>query len=593
MQQSNLERETVAAIRQDRPEAGRRSDTAGMQLYLTVGLTSDVGPRRKLNEDCADYRIPDDRVLYQGKGAIFVVADGMGGHQAGDVASRQAVSLVLDGYYADDASQPSDSLVRAIKAANRSLYEAALSDPDKSGMGTTLVAAIVLGYKVYVANVGDSRAYVIDEQRIVQITEDHSWVEEQVQAGLLTREQANVHPQRNLITRALGSKPSVKVDLFEGELHEGQSVLLCTDGLSNPLSDQQMARIILAATPAEAAQELVRQAAELGGDDNATALVVRASAPHTNTVQDSVETMVSSSSSEKGIPKADQAGRRQSQARFHLKGRRQQAVVVAVTALLLLSLCAAIAWLAGPGQLVGGRMDVAPRIAPIVDPRLVGSSLEQAAAYLGYAGLEEMLAAHGGQLDASGLGTLELWPSETWLLLVGRAQADRCSDRVCSFQIQMDDQVYNVTYQPVADDQPRAGSRRVHVFGFVQGDCTDERTCTDVAASHIERERSWLTWWKPRWEDVFHAGGADSPVWVYGIVATGTGGLVVPADRLGLETGDQILARGNWLEGEQLSAFDAAEIYVLEQTRYVPVSSQISPALLPTVTLEPIQTANP
>jgi serine/threonine protein phosphatase PrpC len=591
MQQSNSERDTVAIVHEDPPEAEQGADMASVELDLEVGLASDVGPTRKLNEDCADYRLPGDKALPQAKGAAFVVADGMGGHQAGDVASNQAVALVIEGYYADDATQPGDSLVRAIKAANRSLYEDALSDPAKSGMGTTLVAAIVLGRKVYVANVGDSRAYVIDQQGIVQITQDHSWVEEQVQAGLLTREQAGLHPQRNLITRALGSKPAVNVDLFEGELHAGQTLLLCSDGLSNPLSDQGMARIILAAPPAEAAQELIRQAAELGGDDNATALIVKASAPRAEVVQDSVETVVTSRPTGEEIPAVSQPGQPQSQAGFSLKERRWRGPAVVVAATVLLGLCAAIACLVGPEQLLGKQADVGPRIGPIVDHRLAGNSLEQAAAYLGYSGLAEILAAHEGQLDASSLGTVELWPSERWLLLVGPAQADRCSGRVCTFQVEMGDQIYSVSYQPVPDDQPRAGSRRVRVFGTVQGSCANGSACTGVVASHIERERSWLAWWRPRWEDIFHAGGAESPVWVYGIAAAG--GLISPDDELGLEAGDRVLARGEWLEGEQLAEFDAAEVYVLERDRYVPASSQISPASLPTVTLEPTQTMNP
>ncbi|MCL7454576.1 MAG: Stp1/IreP family PP2C-type Ser/Thr phosphatase [Anaerolineae bacterium] len=290
MQQIDSGKERVASARQGSSGAARGPDASSAELSLDIGLASDVGPIRELNEDCADFRVPEDRALYQAKGAIFVVADGMGGHQAGDVASRQAVALVIEGYYADDASQPSDDLVRAIKAANRSVYEEALSDRSKSGMGTTLVAAIVLGHKVYVANVGDSRAYALVDQAIVQITEDHSWVEEQVRAGLLTREQANHHPQRHLITRALGSRSSVDVDLYEGELHAGEMLLLCTDGLSNPLSDLAIGRIIRALPPADAAQRLIREAEELAGDDNATALVVKLVPSRTEVTQDTVET---------------------------------------------------------------------------------------------------------------------------------------------------------------------------------------------------------------------------------------------------------------------------------------------------------------
>jgi serine/threonine protein phosphatase PrpC len=593
MQQNDSGRDTVAMAAKVPAEDATGPDTGSVELNLEAGLASDVGPRRKLNEDCADYRLPEDRALRQAKGAIFVIADGMGGHQAGDVASRQAVSLVIDGYYADETPQPGDSLVRAIKAANRSLYEEALSDPAKSGMGTTLVAAVVLGHRVYVANVGDSRAYVIDDERSLQITEDHSWVEEQVRAGLLTHEQAAVHPQRNLITRALGSKPSVNVDLFEGELHEGQSLLLCTDGLSNPLSDQQMAQIILTVPPAEAVQQLVEQAAELGGDDNATALVVQARGSRTETAQDRVETMVASRPPAEGNSTASWTTQPRARLRLPLRERRWQALVAVVAAALVLGLCAVIAWLGGLGGLLDRQADIVPQVGPLVDQRLASSSLEQTAAYLGYAGSTEILSAHGSELGAATLGTVPLWPSERWLLLVGPAQADGCAGRVCGFQIELGDWTYRVTYQPVPDDQPRAGSHRVRVFGRVQGDCAEGAACSEVSANRIERERSSLAWWRPSWHATFRSDEVDGPVWVYGFVATGEGGLLTPDEGGGLEAGNQILARGEWLEGEQSLAFDAAEVYVWEGDRYVPVSSQVSPALLPTVTLEPTQVTSP
>jgi serine/threonine protein phosphatase PrpC len=593
MQQSDPEGDTLAIAGKVTAEEASGSNRDTVDLNLEVGLASDVGPRRKLNEDCADYHLPADKARHQAKGGIFVVADGMGGHQAGDVASRRAVSLVIDGYVADEAPLPSDSLVRAIKAANRILYEEALSDPAKSGMGTTLVAAIVLANKVYVANVGDSRAYIVDEQGMTQITEDHSWVEEQVRAGLLAPEQAATHPQRNLITRALGSKSSVNVDLFEGELHEGQTLLLCTDGLSNPLSDQQMAQIILAVLPGEAAQQLVQQAAELGGDDNATALVVQATGSRIETAQDRVETTVTSRPSGEGNSEVSRQTQPRGQIRLPLRERRWQALVVVVTAALVLALCGLVGWPGGLGALLGSERDGVPQIGPIVDPRLAGSSLERVAVYLGYAGSNEILAAHSGPLDAATLGTAPLWPRERWLLLVGPARDDRCAGRVCGFQVQIGDWTYRVTYQPVPDDQPRAGSHRVRVFGLVQGDCAEETACTEIVANRIERQRSLLAWWKPRWQGIFRAGAADGQVWVYGLAATGTSGLIAPDEGSDLEAGARILARGTWLEAERSMAFHAAEVYVLERDRYVPVSSQISPALLPTVTLEPTQVTSP
>ena len=243
-------------------------------LDLVAVKLTDTGRVRSHNEDYVDYFLPPDPQQQARKGAIYLVADGMGGHQAGEVASKGAVELVSQRYYADTSRDVGTSLVRAVQAANQQLHAQARSDPSKSGMGTTLVAAVTLGRKVYVANVGDSRAYLINKTNMTQITEDHSWVEEQVRAGLLTHEQAKRHPQRNLVTRALGSKPAVDVDLFEGELGRGDALLLCTDGLTGRVEDREIATIVRSHAPTEAARLLVAAANERGGSDNITVLIV-------------------------------------------------------------------------------------------------------------------------------------------------------------------------------------------------------------------------------------------------------------------------------------------------------------------------------
>jgi serine/threonine protein phosphatase PrpC len=245
-------------------------------LELRAAKLTDVGQARPHNEDYVDFCIPSDPRQLAQKGSIFLVADGMGGHQAGEVASKGAVEATLAHYQADTAHDVGTSLVRAFRAANQQLYAQAEGDPSKGGMGTTLVAAVILGRKVYVANIGDSRAYLINKHGISQITEDHSWVEEQVRAGLLSEEQARRHPQRNLVTRALGSKPAVEVDLFEGEISAGDSLLLCSDGLTGRVADQEIAAIVREQPPAEAARRLVALANERGGNDNITVLIINA-----------------------------------------------------------------------------------------------------------------------------------------------------------------------------------------------------------------------------------------------------------------------------------------------------------------------------
>jgi serine/threonine protein phosphatase PrpC len=243
-------------------------------LDLVAVKLTDVGRARPHNEDYVEYFTPSDPLQLAEKGSLYLVADGMGGHQAGEIASAAAVELVIANYYGDASRDITACLARAFYAANQQLHNQAEADSSKRGMGTTLVAAVVLGNNVHIANVGDSRAYLINSRGITQITEDHSWVEEQVRAGLLTPEQARRHPQRNLVTRALGSRPTVEVDLFEGEIGKGDTLLLCSDGLTSRVEDPEIASLILEHRPQDAARRLVALANERGGNDNITVLIV-------------------------------------------------------------------------------------------------------------------------------------------------------------------------------------------------------------------------------------------------------------------------------------------------------------------------------
>ncbi|MEJ2211951.1 MAG: Stp1/IreP family PP2C-type Ser/Thr phosphatase [Anaerolineae bacterium] len=252
---------------------------AGPSLHLVAAKLTDVGRARDHNEDYVGIHVPPDAQQQAAKGIMYAVADGMGGHQAGEVASQGAVETVIGQYYSDANPDVGSSLVRAFRAANRSIYEQSQADPDRSGMGTTLVAAVILGRKVYVASVGDSRVYLINAGGIRQITEDHSWVAEQIRMGLLSPEEARHHPQRNVVTRALGSRPEVDVDLFEGEIAEGDSLLLCTDGVTGHLEDHELAALVQGSPPEEAARQIVAQANERGGKDNMGLIIVTATRP--------------------------------------------------------------------------------------------------------------------------------------------------------------------------------------------------------------------------------------------------------------------------------------------------------------------------
>lgn len=244
-------------------------------LRLDVAQLTDVGRKREHNEDNMAYVIPKDPMVMAHKGALFIVADGMGGHAAGEVASEIAVDTVSNVYYQNDNDDVPAALLHAIRRANAAIHQRAAENMLRSGMGTTCVVAALRGNVAYVANVGDSRAYIIRKSRIRQVSQDHSWVAEQVRAGLLTEEQARTHAQRNVITRSLGTQPEVEIDLFREALEEGDTLILCSDGLSGLVSDEDLMRTVEQFMPQESVYHLVERANENGGPDNITAIVAR------------------------------------------------------------------------------------------------------------------------------------------------------------------------------------------------------------------------------------------------------------------------------------------------------------------------------
>jgi serine/threonine protein phosphatase PrpC len=245
-------------------------------MRLMVAQRTDVGLKRQHNEDTVAYIIPKDREILARKGALFVVADGMGGHAAGEVASEMAVSTVTTLYYQDDGDAP-DCLLRAIQYANAIIFQKAMENVEHNGMGTTCVAAILLGEVAYIANVGDSRAYLVRKGQARQISQDHSWVAEQVRAGAMSEADARQHEMRNMITRSLGSLPEVEVDIFAEQVQEGDTLVLCSDGLSGMISDSEILTIVEHYSPQECVFRLIERANSYGGNDNITALVVRVS----------------------------------------------------------------------------------------------------------------------------------------------------------------------------------------------------------------------------------------------------------------------------------------------------------------------------
>lgn len=203
---------------------------------------------------------------------LFIVADGMGGHNAGDYASRYAVEIMVRRIHACEKKEPAAVFEHAITAANQELLLRSREESELAGMGTTAVLACIEGSRLTVANVGDSRLYVMNE-KITQITRDHSLVEEMVRMGELEVAEAREHPDRNIITRAIGATEEVVADVFEAELKEQDTVLLCTDGLNNMLTDEEILKIMNSGGElADRVTRLIEQANESGGKDNVTAI---------------------------------------------------------------------------------------------------------------------------------------------------------------------------------------------------------------------------------------------------------------------------------------------------------------------------------
>jgi protein phosphatase len=239
-------------------------------LHITFAGRTDVGITRSGNEDS---------YLLAPEYGIFVVADGMGGHAAGAVASGMAVRLVarelgcLRGL-SDDAV--ADRMLGAIRSANCAIFRRALREPDMRGMGTTVTALVLYQTRFLIGQVGDSRAYLLREGHLTQVTKDHSYVQDLMDAGYLTREQARSHRFGNVITRSVGVKDEVEPDLYEGTVQPRDLFLLASDGLTVTLENGRLAEILSAdRTPQELADDLIAEANRQDGRDNSTAIVVR------------------------------------------------------------------------------------------------------------------------------------------------------------------------------------------------------------------------------------------------------------------------------------------------------------------------------
>ena len=262
------------------PEEGGNYEYHWTGSFIEAHFLSDVGKKRKKNEDSCIMCVPEDETLANERGLLFAVADGMGGAKAGEFASRLTLEILIDGYYNGRANNIPKALAKALDLANTRVYDESQSNPEYEGMGTTVSAVVIHGDSAYVGQVGDSRVYVRrDQASVLQITDDHSLVAEQVRHGYISEDEARNHSLKNLITRAIGIKRSVEVDLFAFQLKHNDTVLICSDGLSNLVSDEEINETLKNYDIQAASRLLVGRALEEGGHDNITTALVRITQP--------------------------------------------------------------------------------------------------------------------------------------------------------------------------------------------------------------------------------------------------------------------------------------------------------------------------
>jgi serine/threonine protein phosphatase PrpC len=239
-------------------------------VHFTCAARTDVGIVRSGNED--NYLMLADR-------GVFIVADGMGGHAAGEVASEMVVRITsheIGSLRGLSDAEAGDRMRTAIRTANDAIFERALTEPDKRGMGTTATVLVLMPRRYLIGQVGDSRVYLLRNGELLQLTKDHSYAQELVDAGLLTPAQARVHPCSNVITRCLGAAGDVASDIYFGSLEQGDILLIASDGLTRMLEDEHLIRILSSdGRPQHWVDRMITEANRRGGLDNITAIVIR------------------------------------------------------------------------------------------------------------------------------------------------------------------------------------------------------------------------------------------------------------------------------------------------------------------------------
>lgn len=242
---------------------------------MKYSAKTDKGSVREINEDY--YNIISG---YPGIPDVFIIADGMGGHNAGEIASMTSTDYISNVIMETPevltgSLDIAGSIKNLIEKANHVVYEKSLELAENHGMGTTLTMAVITGDTMHIGHVGDSRLYLVRKNEMQCLTTDHSYIEELIKNGTLTREEARVHPKRNIITRALGCFEALEVDTYTCKLEKNDCIIMCTDGLTNLINEQELKDTVTGNTPAAACEKLVAGAIQNGGDDNITVIVIK------------------------------------------------------------------------------------------------------------------------------------------------------------------------------------------------------------------------------------------------------------------------------------------------------------------------------
>lgn len=272
-------------------QAGQNNSSNSFESgNLKVVVLSDMGNVRTNNEDTGMFfKVADEQVIRE-KGYLLMVADGMGGHQAGEVASRMAADIISREYFKQNTNGSIEkNLAKVFSLANKRIFEMASSQKSYTGMGTTCTALVVLDHSIYFAHVGDSRAYLQKGENILQITEDHTYVQELVKSGDITAAEAAVHPKRNILTNAMGTKPDLRIDTgkFSLTFETNDRLLICSDGLYDYLNETELKDILRSNMLKNAAESMISEAKARGGHDNITVVLAeRSGIPSENNIKD-------------------------------------------------------------------------------------------------------------------------------------------------------------------------------------------------------------------------------------------------------------------------------------------------------------------